>query len=368
MAFHQAPYLPPPPQEFLVPPSGFSPPPGLQPFPVQYPQLCPGFPRQVLLEHQQMMEKVVAHQQQLQQLPQQQQEQQQQQQQLLQQQLHRAHLELGAAHKRINKNDELTASLEIKLEELEFKRAETKKKHEGELAAVTMDLQEGKSFLSQATSNLSDLQQLVQQQWQQQHQHHQQLSQVTADLLDLQQQQAPPLQPTTTSSSSQAGASLKQEGRAPGPPMATHQSTQTPGPLTPSALGQPFPDLNGPTLDCPPPSPQQCKCGSSVAAQPAPARRTMPPPDGAGSAPRAFPSLGLTLVMGLAVLGSIGLPAALASTLVTPSPSTSEPGRGIQKWDDGPPPGSTGSGARGRPVSEKYTLRALKCPASTARL
>ena len=121
-----------------------------------------------------MMEKVVTHQQQLQQLPQQQQEQQQQQQ-LLQQQLHRAHLELCAAHKRINKNDELTASLEIKLEELEFKRAETKRKHEGELVAVTMDLQEGKSFLSQVTTGLSDLQQLVQQQRQQQHQHQQQL-------------------------------------------------------------------------------------------------------------------------------------------------------------------------------------------------
>ena len=103
MASHQNPYLPPPPQDFLVPPSGFSPPPGLQPLPVQYTQLCPGLPRQVLFEHQQMMEK-------LQQLPQQQQEQQQQQhqqqqlqQQMLQQQLHRAHLELGAAHQRISK-------------------------------------------------------------------------------------------------------------------------------------------------------------------------------------------------------------------------------------------------------------------------
>ena len=124
MASHQNPYLPPPPQDFLVPPSGFSPPPGLQPLPVQYTQLCPGLPRQVLLEHQQMMEKVVIHHQQLQLLPQQQQEQQQQlqqqqqqhqqqqlQQQMLQQQLHRAHLELGAAHQRISKNDETTALL-----------------------------------------------------------------------------------------------------------------------------------------------------------------------------------------------------------------------------------------------------------------
>ena len=93
----------------------------------------------------------------------------------------------------------------------------------------------------------------------------------------------------------------------------------------------------------------------------------MPPPDGAGSAPRAFPSLGLTMMVGLVVLGSLGLPAALASTLVTPPPPTPEPDRGFQEWDH-PPPGSTGSGARGRPVSDVHTLRALSCPASTARL
>ena len=318
----------------------------------------------------------------LQQLPQQQQEQQQQlqqqqqqhqqqqlQQQMLQQQLHRAHLELGAAHQRISKNDETTALLEIKMEELEFRRAETKKKHEGELAAVTMEMEEGRSFLSHATTNLSDLQQLVQQQWQQWDQHHQQLSQVTADVLDLQQQRTPPFQPSNIGSSSQAGASLKQEDKNPGPPTAT-QSTQTPGPLTPSALGQPFPDINGPALDYPPLSLQQGKCGSSVASQPAPAEGTMPPPDGAGSAPRAFPSVGLTLVLGLMLLGTLGIPAALASTLVTPPPSTTEPGRGLHEGDrdNSPPPGSTGSGSRGRPVSETYTLRALKCPASTARL
>ena len=33
-----------------------------------------------------------------------------------------------------------------------------------------------------------------------------------------------------------------------------------------------------------------------------------------------------------------------------------------------PPPGSTGSGARDRPASPAYSLKALKCPASTARL
>ena len=107
-----------------------------------------------------------------------------------------------------------------------------------------------------------------------------------------------------------------------------------------------------------------------MAAQPALAKGTMLPPEGVGSVSRAFPSVGLTLVLGLAVLGILGIPAALASTLVTPSPSTVEPGRGLQEWDrdNSPPPGSTGPGPRGRPVSELYTLRALKCPASTARL
>ena len=200
-----------------------------------------------------MIEKVATQQQQLQQHLQQHQEQQQQQQ-LLQQQLHRAHLELGAAHKRITKNDELTALLEIRLEDMEFRGAETRKKQEREMAAVTMDLQEGKSFLSQVTTGLSDLQQLVQQQRQQQHQHQQQLSQVVTDLSDLQQlaQQAPPLQPPATSSSSQACDGPEQEGCAPGPHTAINQSTQTPGPHTPSALVATLPDPVRPTLDCSP--------------------------------------------------------------------------------------------------------------------
>ena len=287
-----------------------------------------------------MIEKVATQQQQLQQHLQQHQEQQQQQQ-LLQQQLHRAHLELGAAHKRITKNDELMALLEIRLEDMEFRGAETRKKQEREMAAVTMDLQEGKSFLSQVTTGLSDLQQLA--------------------------QQAPPLQPPATSSSSQACDGPGQEGCAPGPHKAINQSTQTLGPHTPSAFVATLPDPDSPTLDCSPSYRQQCGCGSSAATQPAPSRGTMPPPDGAGSAPRAFPSLGLTMMVGLVVLGSLGLPAALASTLVTPPPPTPEPDRGFQEWDH-PPPGSTGSGARGRPVSDVHTLRALSCPASTARL
>ena len=76
----------------------------------------------MLLEHQQTMEKVAHHQ---------------QHQQLLQQQLHRAHLELGAAHQRITKNDEVTALLEIKLEDSEFKRGEAKRKHEVEMVYTT---------------------------------------------------------------------------------------------------------------------------------------------------------------------------------------------------------------------------------------
>ena len=147
MAFHPAPYLPPPPQEFLAPSPGLSSPPGLKPLPIQYPQLCPGLPRHFLQEQQQVLEKVATQQQQLQQ-------EQQQQQQQLQQQLHRAHLELGAAHKRITENDELTASLEIRLEDTEFRRAENQRKQEREVAAVTVDLRDGKSFLSQAGVNI----------------------------------------------------------------------------------------------------------------------------------------------------------------------------------------------------------------------
>ena len=285
----------------------------------------------------------------------------QQHQQLLQQQLHRAHLELGAAHQRITKNDELTALLEIKLEDSEFKREEAKKKHDGEMDKMAVDLQEVESFRAQAATDVVDLQRWVQQQGQQ-------LSQVTADLLNLRQQQPPPHHPSTPGSDSQARAGLEQELRAPGLLTATHKSTQTPGPLTTSASGQPFTNLS-PSLDCLPPSPQQqCRCRSSVATHPAPARRKMPPPEGAGLTPRAFPSLGLTLVVGLAVLGGLWIPAALASTVVTPSPSTPGPDRRIPEREDYPPPGSTGSGARDRPVSEIYTLKALKCPASTARL
>ena len=102
-----------------------------------------------MLEHQELMDRMVVQQQQMviqqqqqqqlvlqqhdhQQEQQQQRQQQQHQQLLLQQRLHRAHLELGAAHQRVTHNDEKTARLEIKVEELEFKRTEAKKKHDGE--------------------------------------------------------------------------------------------------------------------------------------------------------------------------------------------------------------------------------------------
>ena len=69
------------------------------------------------------------------------------------------------------------------------------------------------------------------------------------------------------------------------------------------------------------------------------------------------------MVVGLIVLGCLGVPAALATTLVTPPPPT--PGL---DWQDYPPTGSTGPGARGLPVSDQHSLRALSCPASTARI
>ena len=194
MAFHPAPYLPPPPQEFLAPSPGLSSPPGLKPLPIQYPQLCPGLPRHFLQEQQQVLEKVATQQQQLQQ-------EQQQQQQQLQQQLHRAHLKLGAAHKRITENEELMAQLEVRLGDMEFRGAENQKRQEREMATVNVDLRDGKSFLSQVATGLSDLQQLA--------------------------RQAPPPQPAATSASSQARDGPGQKDCALGPLTAINQSTQT---------------------------------------------------------------------------------------------------------------------------------------------
>ena len=44
----------------------------------------------------------------------------------------------------------------------------------------------------------------------------------------------------------------------------------------------------------------------------------MLPPGGAGSPYRAFPPLGITMLLGLMVVGLLGVPVAFASTLVTP--------------------------------------------------
>ena len=339
-----------------------------------------------MLEHQELMDRTVIQQQQMviqqqqqqqmiiqqheqQQEQQQQHQQQQQQQHLLQQKLHRAHLELGAAHQRVTKNDEITARLEIKVEELEFRRTEAKRKHDGEMAAVNVELEEGRAFLSQANANLSDLKQLVQEQWLLWDQHHQEIAQVTTDLSALRQLRTLPPQSPHTDPSSQAGSVLEQEMEGPGPQTATHQGTQTPAPLLPPSALQPFSATGGSTLaNLPSPQQEVCMCGSAVAAQPTPARRPMPPPDGVRQAARTFPSLKVTLLLILAILGVLGIPACMASTLVTPPPPSPKPSRGVQEMGISPPRGSTGSGVRGRPVSQEYTLQALKCPASTARL
>ena len=251
-----------------------------------------------MLEHQELMDRTVIQQQQMviqqqqqqqmiiqqheqQQEQQQQHQQQQQQQHLLQQKLHRAHLELGAAHQRVTKNDEITARLEIKVEELEFRRKEAKRKHDGEMAAVSVELEEGRAFLLQANANLSDLKQLVQEQWLLWDQHHQEIAQVTTDLSALRQLRTLPPQSPHTDPSSQAGCVLEQEMKGPGPQTATHQGTQTPAPLLPPSALQPFSATGGPTLaNLPSPQQEVCMCGSAVAAQPTPARRPMPPPDG----------------------------------------------------------------------------------------
>ena len=76
----------------------------------------------------------------------------QQHQELLQQQLHRAQLELAAAHQRITKNDEATALLEVKLEDSEFKQKEAKRKHAVEMDEVAVDLQEMEASRAQAAA------------------------------------------------------------------------------------------------------------------------------------------------------------------------------------------------------------------------
>ena len=386
MAFPHQPYLPPPPQELLVPPSSISSPPGLQPTPGRFQQLCPGLPRQFLMEHQELLDRMVVQQQQmviqqqqqqqlgLQQHDHQQEQQQlhqrQQHQQLLQQQkLHRAHLELGAAHQRVTHNDERTARLEIKVEELEYKRTETKKKYNEEMAAVNVELEEGRAFLLQANANMSDLKQLVQEQWVLWDQQQQEIDQVNTNLSDLQQLRTLPPPSPQSDLSSQAGSVLEQEVPGVGLQAAIHQATQTPAPLLPPSALQPFSTTGDSTLaDLPSPQQEGCLCGSAMAAQDPPVRRPLPPPDGVHKAARTFPSLRVTLLLTLAILGGLGIPACMASTLVTPPPLSSKPSRGAPEMGISPPPGSTGSGTRGRPVSQEFTLEALKCPASTARL
>ena len=293
---------------------------------------------------------------------------QQQHQELLQQQLHRAQLELAAAHQRITKNDEATALLEVKLEDSEFKQKEAKRKHAVEMDEVAVDLQEIEASRAQAAAEVSDLRQWVTQQGQQ-------LAQVVADLSRLQQQQQqqpqqqqelqlPP--PLAQDPDTQARAGPGQEPRVTS--RVTSKSAQSPGPPTTSAAGHLFTHSHS-SLNCLlPSSPQQCQCSSAAATLPAPAKSKMLPPGGAGVPPRAFPSVGLTIVVGLAILGGLWIPSALASTVVTSSPPTTVADSRTPGGEVHPPPGSTGSGARDRPVSPAYSLKALRCPASTARL
>ena len=59
------------------------------------------------------------------------------------------------------------------------------------------------------------------------------------------------------------------------------------------------------------------------------------------------------MILGIMVVECLGVPAAFASTFVTPPPLTA----GVP---DGPPVPTTGPGSPGLPVSDQYSLRALR--------
>ena len=96
-----------------------------------------------------------------------------------------------------------------------------------------------------------------------------------------------------------------QEGSPLGPPIVTDQSTQTTGPH-PSALAATLPVYT--TLDSFRPD-HQCVCSPSAIPQPVQCQGRTPPSGGAGSSSKTFPSLSLTMVFGLMVLGCLGVPA-----------------------------------------------------------
>ena len=136
------------------------------------------------------------------------------------------------------------------------------------------------------------------------------------------------------------------------PVLGTNQETQTPDP-------HPFAPAGPPSVGDP-------SCRAEVdrqvgcRPQPAQGQETTRPLDGAGPPYRAFPPIGVTMLIGLMIVTLLGLPAVLASTLVTP-PTL------MAKASVPPPVPTTGSGSQGLPVSEKYTLSGLSCPTSTAR-
>ena len=138
----QSPYLLPPPPAFLAPSPGLVSPPGLQPRPFQYQQMCLGLPAHVLQEHQQLLERVSSQ----------------------QGQLHRLHLELGAVHDRLTENGDLLVQLDARLEDLEVRGSEDQRRNEKSLSTMALDLQDGRSLLAQVSAGLSDLQQQHQQQ------------------------------------------------------------------------------------------------------------------------------------------------------------------------------------------------------------
>ena len=231
----QPPYLPPPPPDFLAPSPGPIFPPGLKPRPFQYSQMCPSMPVHILHEHQDLLESVSNQ----------------------QGQIHRLHLELGAAHDQLTKEGDLLVQLDARLGDLEVRCSVDQRRTEEALSSVSQDLQKGGVLLAQVLFGLSDLEQ---------------------------RQQPPPPQHQEMCEP-QMNDWQEQEGSSPSSQIVADQGTQT-GPH-PSAPAATLPVHTTPDSFRPD---SQCMCSPSPSHRPVQCQGQTPPPGGAGFSFRTFPS------------------------------------------------------------------------------